>query len=68
MIETLVDARQRAGLTQRELAERLHRSHSFVGKLESGERQLDLLEFCEYAEILGVDAANLLRRILKRAF
>ena len=66
MVKTLVEAREEAGLTQRELAKRLNRSHSYVGKIESGERQLDLLEFCEYAAILGVDPSKLLRRILTK--
>jgi hypothetical protein len=25
---------------------------AFVGKIESGERQLNVLEFCEYADVL----------------
>ena len=58
-------ARTNAGLTQRELARRLDRAHSFVGKIESGERQLNVLEFCDYASALGTDAADLLRSVLK---
>ena len=61
----LIAARERAGLSQRELAKRLDRAHSFVGKIESGERQLNVLEFCEYADVLGVDAAELLRLAVK---
>jgi len=37
-------------MTQRELADRLGRSPSFVARLESGERQLNVLEFWELAE------------------
>jgi hypothetical protein len=53
-----------AGLSQRELAKRLDRAHSFVGKIESGERQLNVLEFCEYADLLGADPADLLRSVV----
>jgi transcriptional regulator with XRE-family HTH domain len=60
----LAAARQSAGITQRELAKQLRRAHSFVGKIESGERQLNVLEFCDYADVLGVDAAELLSKIL----
>jgi transcriptional regulator with XRE-family HTH domain len=65
LMAALTAARERAGLSQRELAKRLGRAHSFVGKIESGERQLNVLEFCEYADVLGADAAELVRSVLK---
>jgi transcriptional regulator with XRE-family HTH domain len=61
----LVAARERAGVSQRELARRLERAHSFVGKIESGERQLNVLEFWEYAEALDAEPADLLKSIVK---
>ncbi len=65
LIAALTHAREAAGITQRELARRLDRAHSFVGKIESGERQLNVLEFCEYADALGADAAEILRGIMR---
>ena len=65
LMAALMTARERAGLSQRELAKRLGRAHSFVGKIESGERQLNVLEFCEYADLLGADPAELLRSAVK---
>ena len=65
LVAALVAARENAGLSQRELAKRLDRAHSFVGKIESGERQLNVLEFCEYANLLGADPADLLRSVMK---
>ena len=59
LMAALVAARGKAGITQRELARRLRRSHSFVGKIESGERQLNVLEFCEMADALGIDPMEL---------
>jgi hypothetical protein len=52
-------------LNQRELARRFDRAHSFVGKIESSESQLNVLEFCDYASALGADAADLSRSVLK---
>ncbi|AMN46664.1 hypothetical protein ACG33_06045 [Steroidobacter denitrificans] len=66
LITALAAARHDAGMTQRELAAVLRRAHSFVGKIESGERQLNVLEFCEYADALGASAPDLLRKILDR--
>jgi transcriptional regulator with XRE-family HTH domain len=63
MMIVLKTARESARITQRELARRLDRAHSFVGKIESGERQLNVLEFCEYADALGADAGELLRAV-----
>ncbi len=65
LITALKAARESAGITQRELARRLDRAHSFVGKIESGERQLNVLEFCEYADTLGADAAELIRALVR---
>jgi DNA-binding transcriptional regulator YiaG len=65
LLSALTKARTNAGLSQRELARHLDRAHSFVGKIESGERQLNVLEFCDYASALGADAADLLRSVLK---
>lgn len=44
LLETLHQARLKAGLTQNELANRLKRPQSFVSKYESGERRLDIVE------------------------
>ena len=52
----LTEARLAAGLTQVDLAERLHRPQSYVSKYESGERRLDVVEFLEVADGIGVDA------------
>lgn len=53
----LVQMRQAAGLTHRQLAERLGREHSFVWRIEHGERRLDVAEFFAVCEALGQDAA-----------
>jgi transcriptional regulator with XRE-family HTH domain len=64
LMKAIAAARVQAGLTQRELARRLGRSHSFVGKIESGERQLNVLEFCELADALGLNPKELFARIV----
>jgi transcriptional regulator with XRE-family HTH domain len=40
--ELMIKARKTAGLTQHELAKRLHRPQSFVAKYEGGERRVDV--------------------------
>ncbi len=39
----------------RELAERLDVIHSWIGKVELGERRLDVIEYIQYCKALGVD-------------
>jgi transcriptional regulator with XRE-family HTH domain len=65
LIELLVSARQHAGLTQRDLAETLKRPHSFIGRIEAGERRVDVVEFIEIARVLGADAHAILERLIK---
>jgi Zn-dependent peptidase ImmA (M78 family)/transcriptional regulator with XRE-family HTH domain len=46
-------ARERAGFTQQELGCRLGLHRSAIGRLESGQRELDALELAQLAETLG---------------
>jgi len=56
-----------AGLRQEDVAKKLRKPQSFVSKIESGERRLDVLEARELCTVLGltlVDFAKLLERAL----
>jgi transcriptional regulator with XRE-family HTH domain len=55
LMELLAAARDRAGLTQQQLADRLGKPQSFVSKYEGGERRLDLVEFMTIARALQFD-------------
>jgi transcriptional regulator with XRE-family HTH domain len=44
-------ARTEAGLTQKQVAELLHKPQSYVSKSESGERRIDVVELTEFARI-----------------
>lgn len=59
----LREARLKAGLTQQQLADRLKRSDNFISYVERGERMLDVLEFMEYSDALGVDPKKLLGKL-----
>ena len=58
--ETLVSKRKELGLTQRDLAKKLNVTHSVVGKIETGDRRLDIVEFYEYANALDLIASETL--------
>jgi len=63
LMKMLSEARGKAGLTQRELAERLGRRQNFISKYETGERRLDVVEFIIISRVLGFDAAGAVREI-----
>ncbi|MDU0364475.1 helix-turn-helix transcriptional regulator [Rhizobium sp. 25PS6] len=65
LIALLVEKREASGLTQTELADRLGEYQSFVARLESGQRRVDVVEFLELARILNFDPLDALRRLAK---
>ena len=60
LVRALVDARQNAGLSQQQLAAKLKRPQSFVARLESGERRIDVVEFTVLARVIGFDKDEVL--------
>ena len=58
--ELMVKARKSAGLTQHELAKRLHKPQSFVAKYEGGERRVDVVEFIEICKAVEPEPHKLL--------
>lgn len=68
--DTLIQARECAGLTQRSLGAKVGRSASHIALIETGQRKLDVLEFYFIAEALGLDpstaTSELFRRIARR--
>src|SRR5262245_4753499 len=46
-------AREGAGLSQRALAARLDVSHSWIAKVEAGERRIDVVELCWFLNACG---------------
>ncbi|ATQ84267.1 MULTISPECIES: helix-turn-helix domain-containing protein [Pseudomonadota] len=49
------------GLSMRDLGERIDQPHSFVQKLEDGQKKLDIYQYVQYCEALELDAPETLR-------
>jgi transcriptional regulator with XRE-family HTH domain len=64
LLAVLRAARERVGVTQLELAERLGTTQTFVSKCERGERRIDAVELIEFAEALGVPPLELISAYL----
>lgn len=54
-------ARIDAGVLQNDLARKLRRPQSFISKVESGERRLDIVELALHCRALGVDFVQFVR-------
>lgn len=63
ILRAVIEARKAAGLSQMELADRLKKPQSWVGKIEIKERRLDIAEFIAISRALGLDEADFLRSI-----
>ena len=61
----LVEMRSKAGMTQRDLAKALKREHSFVWRIETGRRRLDVVEFYWVCSALGRNAAVIYRDLIQ---
>ena len=55
LIAFLTEKRKAAGLSQSELAKALGEYQSFVARLESGQRRVDVIEYENLARILEFD-------------
>lgn len=64
--QMLVELRRKAGLSQRALAVRLGREHSFVARIEQGERRLDVVEFYWVCEACKVDPVRKMAELARR--
>lgn len=53
-ISLLRQARRSRKITQRELASRINKTQTYVSKVETGERRIDLVETAEWCVALGI--------------
>lgn len=51
LVERLRKARDEAGLGQTKVAKLLGRTQSYISKVESGQRQIDIVELKQFARI-----------------
>lgn len=64
----VAELRSRAGMSQRELADAVGREQSFIGRIETGQRRVDLVEWIQICRAVGADPqteiAALVRKIV----
>lgn len=65
LIDVLIRARRRSGLSQRSLSERLGKAQSHICMIERGQRRVDSLELCHIAQAIGAEPAALFGEIAR---
>ena len=65
LIELVLAERKHAGIRQVQLAKKLKRSQTWIARVESGERRLDVIELIELAEAIGFDAPGMVEAVQK---
>jgi len=61
IISRLKQARVNAGFSQQAVAEKLGKPQSYISKIESGERRLDVAEMKKFAEIYKKDISHFVK-------
>jgi transcriptional regulator with XRE-family HTH domain len=64
LIQSMVAARQSAGMRQLDLAKKLGKPQSFISKMETGERRIDVIEFLVIARAMGTDPLQLISEVI----
>jgi ribosome-binding protein aMBF1 (putative translation factor) len=65
VVSAIAQAREAAGLSQRQLAAKLDEPSNWIQRIESLERRVDVAEFIAIAKAVGADPVELLRRALR---
>lgn len=65
LVRMLIDKREAAGITQTELASKLGEYQSFVARLESGQRRIDVVEFIQLSSALEFDAKRFIEELIQ---
>jgi len=63
LLSAIVEARGEAGLSQAQLALRIGKPASFVGKYEIGERRLDVIELLVVLNALETDSSDFILKL-----
>lgn len=61
MINSLVQIRKKSGISQRDLANRLNKAHSYIGRIETFERRLDVVDLINISHALNMTDKEIIK-------
>jgi HTH-type transcriptional regulator/antitoxin HipB len=61
----LTEKRKASGLRQVDLAKKLKRGQDYVSNVETGQKVVGFVEFLEWAEAIGFDPRDAIKRLVK---
>ncbi len=61
MIESLKSIRMKQGISQRDLANKLGMAHSYVGRIETCQRRVDVLDLISILRALNLTNAEIMK-------
>ncbi|MDX0462688.1 helix-turn-helix domain-containing protein [Sinorhizobium medicae] len=64
LVALLIEKRKIAGLTQDDLAKAVGEHQSFIARLESGQRRIDVIEYVTLAQVIGFDPTEALKQLI----
>ena len=65
-LELLYQVRVNSGLRQIDLADKLNVNQSFISKIESGERRIDIIELIEICESIDVSIVDFVKNLSQK--
>ena len=66
LVNALIEARKRSGLTQAQLAAKVGKDQSFISIIERSQRRVDVLEFYALATAMGADPVKLFADVAQK--
>ena len=66
LVDALVEARRKSGLTQAQLAAKVGKDQTYVSIIERSQRRVDVLEFYALARAMGTDPIKLFADVARR--
>lgn len=66
LLELLYQVRMSQGLRQSDVASFMGVPQSFISKIESGERQIDIMTFIQLCESLSIDPIELFTKFIQK--
>lgn len=65
LLQLLVTARKKSGITHQQLAKKLGKNQSYISKYENAERRLDIIEVIAISKAINFNPVELMNDILK---